>query len=156
MADLSGRLTALGYVHRLAVAATPGAAWAAARFTPPAEGAVVTLPAISPANGITATERALAPLPVAALRIAPGAAEGLHRLGLRRIGQLIGQPRAPLARRFGAGLLRRLDQALGREHEPIIPCRPPPCHQSRLAFAEPLLTRDAVEAALGLGAIAIT
>ena len=141
--DLGTRLTALGYAHRLAVAATPGAAWAAARFAPPAAGAAIVI-----ASGIEATERAIAQFPVTALRIAPETAEGLHRLGLRRIGQLAGQPRAPLARRFGAGLLRRLDQAVGREHEPVTPCRPPPRHQSRLAFAEPLLTQSAVAAAL--------
>lgn len=143
LADLSGRLAALGYVHRLAVAATPGAAWAAARFAPASAGAVVALP-----SGADATERALASFPIAALRIAPTVTEGLHRLGLRRIGQLTRQPRAPLARRFGPGLIRRLDQALGHEYEPILHCRPAPCHQSRLAFAEPLLTRDGVEAAL--------
>jgi protein ImuB len=76
------------------------------------------------------TRQALAPLPVAALRIAPETAEGLARLGLRRIGDVLGMPRAGLARRFGADLVRRLDQALGVEPEPITPAAAPsisPC-----------------------------
>ena len=36
----------------------------------------------------------------------------------------MGQPRAPLTRRFGSELCRRLDQALGDIAEPIIPLRP--------------------------------
>ena len=43
----------------------------------------------------------LAPLPVAALRIDADTATALARLGLRRIGDLTGMPRAALARRFG-------------------------------------------------------
>lgn len=143
LADLDARLAMLGYAHRLAVADTPGAAWAVARFARPARSPIVTVPA-----GLDATEHALASLSVAALRIAPQAVEGLYRLGLRHIGQLVRQPRAPLARRFGAALMGRLDQALGREHEPIAPCRPPARHQSRLAFAEPLQNQDSIAAAL--------
>ncbi len=59
------------------------------------------------------TRTALAPLPVAALRVDTETLETLARLGLRHIGDLAGQPRAALARRFGRGLVQRLDQALG-------------------------------------------
>jgi protein ImuB len=44
-----------------------------------------------------------------------GTAERLQKLGLRRIGDLMGMPRPALRRRFGQQLLQRLDQALGRE-----------------------------------------
>ena len=143
LADVSAKFAALGYAHRLGVADTPGAAWAVARFAQPLHDTSITVP-----PGLAATKQALAPLSVAALRIGAETAEGLFRLGLRRIGQLTGQPRAPLARRFGAGLLERLDRALGHDHEPLVPCRPPARHQSRLAFAEPLIHRDGVSAAL--------
>ena len=97
---------------------------------------------------------ALAGLPVAGLRLPEhGLAEDsvaeLECLGLSRIGDLYALPRAPLAARFGACLLRRLDQALGREREPLSPRRPVPSYRARLAFAEPIATISDIEAALG-------
>jgi protein ImuB len=85
-----------------------------------------------------ATRQALAPLPVAALRVTPEAAQGLARLGLRQVGDLLGMPRAGLARRFGADLVRRLDQALGVEPEPIAPARAPLHFAVRLSLPEPI------------------
>ncbi len=80
----------------------------------------------------------LAELPVAALRLEPEVAVELARLGLRRIGDLAGMPRAALARRFGAGLLRRLDQALGQEPEPVSPARAPLHFATRITFPDPI------------------
>ena len=71
------------------------------------------------------TRQAIAPLPLAALRIAEDDVAALARLGLRQVGDLIGMPRAALARRFGQPVMRRLDQALGVEPEPVSPARPP-------------------------------
>jgi len=90
----------------------------------------------------------LADLPVAALRLEPDTEAQLVRLGLRRIGDLTGQPRAPLARRFGKGLVLRIDQALGRIPEPISPGKPPPRFATRLTLPEPIGLRDDVMAAL--------
>ena len=56
----------------------------------------------------------LSPLPLAALRL-DGAFASLARVGLKRIGNIIDLPRAPLAARFGGELLRQLDRALGRQ-----------------------------------------
>ena len=141
LADLSARLGALGYAHRLGVADTPGAAWAAARFQPPLQASIAAVPP-------DGAEAALAPLSVAALRLAPKVTEGLFRLGLRHIVQLGRRPRGPLAARFGGALLDRLDQAFGRRSETIEPGRPPPDHQTRIAFAEPITHRNGIEAAL--------
>ncbi|MBL9049444.1 MAG: DNA polymerase Y family protein [Tabrizicola sp.] len=91
---------------------------------------------------------ALAELPLAALRLAPDVVERLMRLGLRRVGDLMGLPRAALARRFGADTLRRLDQAMGLEPEPISPARPPMHFAVRLTLPEPIGLRSDVEAAL--------
>lgn len=136
--DLIGQLAGLGFSASAAMAETAGAAWAIARFagesiTVVQEGAVAT---------------ALAPLPVQGLRLPPEVAAALQRIGLRRIGDLLSLPRAPLAVRFGEALLRRLDQATGRLDEPLSPCRPTPAFQARLAFAEPLGRLDDVAAAL--------
>ena len=69
------------------------------------------------------THSAIQSLPVAALRLESKVIEGLNRLGLRRIGDLSGQPRAAVARRFGKGLVEQLDKALGSLPEPISPLR---------------------------------
>ena len=84
------------------------------------------------------TRAALAPLPVAALRITHATAEALNRLGLRRIEEIAGMPRAALARRFGHDLLRRLDQALGLVPEPVSPARPADRFAVRLPLPEPI------------------
>jgi protein ImuB len=78
------------------------------------------------------------PLPVAALRIAPVVAAGLVTMGLSRVADLAGRPRAPLAARFGEMLLRRLDQAFGRADEPITPRLPLPSAIAEQRFAEPI------------------
>lgn len=80
----------------------------------------------------------LAPLPVAALRLDSDLIATLNRLGLRKIGDLAGQPRAALARRFGQGLVGRLDQALGVAPEPVNPARAPDHFAVRLTLPEPV------------------
>ncbi|RBI75998.1 DNA polymerase Y family protein [Roseovarius sp. TE539] len=94
------------------------------------------------------THGALAGLPVAALRLEKEVVAQLSRLGLRRIGDLIGQPRAPLARRFGRDLVLRLDQALGQVPEPISPEQPQPRYVTRLSLPEPVGLSDDILAAL--------
>ena len=47
-------------------------------------------------------------------------------------------PRAALARRFGDGVARRLDQALGNLPEPLSPLGEAPVRRVRLSFAEPI------------------
>lgn len=91
---------------------------------------------------------AVGPLPIAALRVEPDVVEGLARLGLRRIEEIAGIPRAALARRFGADLLKRLDQALGLEPEPVAPARAPLHFATRLSLPDPIGLRSDVEAAL--------
>ena len=141
LADLVGRLARHGFAARAAVADTAGAAWAVARFAP----AVRSETLVVPPDG---QSQAIATLPVAALRLPREAVIGLERLGLRRIGDLYPLPRAPLARRFGALLCRRLDQALGRLDEPLSPRQPAEPWRLQLAFAEPIARRDDIAAGL--------
>ena len=91
---------------------------------------------------------ALADLPVAALRIEAETVAMLNRLGLRRVGDLAGQPRAAIARRFGRHLVHRLDQALGVAPEPITPARPPLHFAIRLTLPEPIGQIEDIAAAL--------
>src|SRR5262245_45320446 len=100
LADLISRLDRFGLPARLAIADTAGAAWALSRFYP---DDVVILPSGQEAE-------ALAPLPVAALRLSLDTCTTLRRLGFKRVGALIDKPRAPFAARFEAELLTRLDQ----------------------------------------------
>ena len=78
------------------------------------------------------------PLPVAALRIEDEIAVRLATMGLSRVADLAARPRAPLAARFGETLLRRLDQALGVQDEPITPRLPLPSAMAEQRFAEPI------------------
>ena len=139
------RLAADGIACRAAIADTPGAAHAVARYggrhggRPGASAAMV-------APGGQAT--ALAELPVAALRLEADLVASLGRLGFARIGQLASAPRAPLAHRFGRVLGVRLDQALGRLFEPIEPVFPPGVVSARRCFMEPLVTPEAFGVAI--------
>ena len=131
MADLRARLAINGLGFRLAIADTPGAAWALAHF-----GADQT---IAPPGG---QAELLKPLPPEALRLDAAAAAQIGRLGLRRLEQILALPRAPLGRRFGAATLERLDQALGRSAEALRFRRPPTPWLARLALVEPISTPE--------------
>lgn len=122
---------ARGLAARAAIAPTPGAAFALARHGGGVAGA----------EGLA--ER-LAPLPVEALRLNEASAALLRRLGLKRIGQIMTAPRAPFAARAGQQAMLRLDQALGRAREALIPRRPaPPVHAMR-RLLEPVVALDGV------------
>jgi protein ImuB len=90
------------------------------------------------------TYSALGPLPVAALRLNPETTAQLTRLGLRRVSDVLGQPRAALARRFGRGLVMRLDQAMGSAPEPVSPARPAHYFAVRMSLPEPIGLADDV------------
>ena len=136
LADLARRLSRALIVAKASIADTPAAAWAIARF---GNASVV------PPEGAKAM---LAPLPTAALRLPAATVEQLHRLGLRRIGDLLPLPRAPLVARFGETLTLRLDQLLGRAEEPLALRRPVIPWRTRLAFAEPIARREDIDAAV--------
>jgi protein ImuB len=145
--DILRRLAGFGFAARAAVADTPGAAWAVSHC-----GGAKQERVIAPGR----TRSSLAKLPLKGLRLAPAEAEGLERLGFRAIGDLYDIPRGALARRFGEGVGRRLDQALGRADEPLSPRRPVAPHRVREDFPEPIASREAIAAAAHrlLGALA--
>src|SRR6185312_10856773 len=101
---------------------------------------------ISQKAGIAEGEEreALAPLPLAALRLSPETVAALARVGLKRIGDIVDMPRAPLAARFGADLIRQLDRALGHEHEPLCPRLPIAPYVAERLFAEPIAREEDV------------
>lgn len=139
LVELAARV---GLGARAAIADTPGAAWAWARF------GEADAPILAQGAHRDAHRQRLKSLPVAALRLAEADIDTLHRLGLYTIGDLAGLPRAALALRFGAGVLRRLDQARGAEPEPVSPYRPVVPYRADLGFGEPLATPEGLAAGL--------
>ncbi|MXP64039.1 DNA polymerase Y family protein [Roseomonas sp. M0104] len=96
-----------------------------------------------------AEEQVARPLPIGpALRLPEAVLSDLARLGLRRVDDLLRQPRAALARRFGAPLLERLDAVTGRQGVPLRPVLPPPDLRASRALLEPVVTRGGIEAVL--------
>ena len=142
LADISARFARAGFRTRAALAATPGAAWALARY---GDADKNTYRGGAPAGEARAQ---LKSLPVGALRLEPALIEELERMGLRRIGDLVHLPRAPFARRYGRIALDRLDQMFGDLDEPISPQHPPPIHVVRRVFAEPIGRTEDIERAL--------
>jgi protein ImuB len=130
--DLAQRLHRFGLAPRLAIADTAGASWAMARYG--SGDRTIVRPG--------AQSEALADRPIAALRLCDEAQSLLLRLGFRHIRQLLVQPRAPFAMRFEGDLLRRLDQALGREPEPLVPVAAPPLYRMQAAFLEPIVSQE--------------
>lgn len=132
IADLRHRLTGFGLAVSISVAATPGLARACSRFGGPDR--------VAPEE----SEAALTPLPIAALRLAPEILANLARVGLKRAGDLMAAARAPITRRFGPTPMRRLDQALGREGEPISPRRLLPLLSAERRLAAPIVSEEHV------------
>ena len=124
----------LGLTGRIAVAGTLGAAHALARFAPDRLMVV-------PPNGEV---QAIARLPIGALRLQADAIAAAGRFGLDRIADLLPMPRAPLARRLGLAAVERLDQALGRIAEPIVPVVPFEAPVVERRLLEPIGTAEAI------------
>ncbi len=133
LADVTARLRVGGLMAQAAIVDTPGAAWAFARYG--------EKPVIAPGEH----GKDLLDLPLAGLRLEGEMLDMLRKLGLRTVGCIAGLPRAPLAARFGNGLLLRLDQALGRVEEAISPRLPVPELSSERIFAEPIALQEDIE-----------
>lgn len=127
-------LARIGFTAAVAVADTAGAAHALARF---GGQAIAVVP---PGGAIDA----IAPLPLAALRLDDSALAAARRFGLERVADLLPLPRGPLARRLGRAAIERLDQAIGRVAEPVETVVPfePPMTERRLL--EPIGTPEAI------------
>lgn len=135
--DLVQRLAARGLTARAAVADTPAVAHAVARFG----GDIVRI--------VPSGTDVLGNFPIEALRLPSAITEGLRLLGFEQVGALAAAARAPLVRRFGTELARRLDQARGSVFEPIEPIVPAALVQARRGFVEPLLTAEAFASVIG-------
>ncbi|NBB63893.1 DNA polymerase Y family protein [Pseudomonas sp. ODNR1LW] len=134
---VAARAEGVGLAVRLALAGTPEAARALARFG---------------RGGIYAGEgqnQALRRLPVAALELSDKEAQALSRAGLKTLGHLADRPTAPIAARFGAAAATRLNRVLGREDVRIRPERPVPLISVDRILVEPITETADVEAVIG-------
>ncbi len=138
--EIETRLAAQGLTARAAIASTPEAAWALARFSSHR---------IAPAtDDASILARLVNPLPLVALRLDPKVVTALGQSGLRRIGDIALRPRAPLTARFGPSLFGRFDALMGRTKSPISPLLEAPAYLIERRFADGMTSRNGIEATI--------
>jgi protein ImuB len=117
-----------------------------ARRSPSTEAAHgLEAPALVPPGGEAA---ALSPVPIGLLRLDPDVVRRLGRLGVRTCSALVALPRASIAHRFGATVVRRLAEALDELPEPLDVYRPPETFAARIELPEPSERPEAIIFAL--------
>jgi protein ImuB len=135
--EIVSRLKSKGYTVRVAIADTPGAAWAVSHYGK-----------VTPLIPVGGNPEALLCLVPEALRLSDLVLAKLRKLGFYQIKSFIGMPRSVLRRRFGEDFLLRLAQALGTEDEVLVPLLVPVPFQERLPCLEPIKTRTGIEIAI--------
>lgn len=133
-------LKQLGHQARFGLGDTIGAAWALAKY---GKQSRIILPAGKALEG-------LASLPVQALRLTDEQADALCQLGLKNIGQLFDLPRPSLVRRFpdpdtGEAVLKRLDQALDQDSEPLVAPGRQPDFRFAITPVDPIIDLPNIE-----------
>lgn len=140
LADVRAAFARRRIIIRAAIAPTAGAAWALAHYGP--DGAILDRLEV---------ERALAGLPVAALRLNGDVLTVLRRLGLKRLGDVSTIGRDAIQRRFrnrkspAANPLIRLDQLLGRVPEPLLPVTAHEAPMVQRQLMEPIRYRSLLD-----------
>lgn len=125
--DLTGRLRRLGMEARSALADTPDAAHALARYG----------------------DRPIEALPVEALELEPEESTALRRAGLKRIDDLSSRPSQILSARFGEAAADRLARIAGGRDIRITARRPEAALILERRFAEPIGRTEDALAAIG-------
>jgi protein ImuB len=95
---------------RIAIAPTPGAAWAVALVTQDRSIRLIRE---------TSLRKVVQTLPVQTLRLDTQTVADLLHLGIKHVGDVLALPREQLPARFGPLLLKRIDQLLGTRPEPL-------------------------------------
>ena len=134
MRTVQQKISAARFCAHLAIAPSLGSAWAISRFKK------------NPYNIISKKNlrKSLSALSVHALRLAPDVLVSLRELNVEYIGQLLELPRSALLARFGPEILKRIDQALGVEEEPLIVFSFPEHLRAEKVFAGPLENQEAL------------
>jgi protein ImuB len=119
--SIDAAVSPLGHAVRVATAATAQGAALLARIEPPPQ-----------CLDLAATRGALEEVPVWLLGPGREHWEALQGMGLRKLGDLLGLPRAGLARRFSEAMLAEIDAAFGNRPDPREPIVLAPVFESRL------------------------
>ena len=138
--EIEARFARQGFTLALGLADNPRRAWALARY---ARHRIV--PAGFSGKPFA---KLFHEMPVAALGIEAAVAADMARAGLRRIGDLAMRPRAPIAARFGADVIARLDALHGLARDAISPRFAAPDFSAERRFASPIAHVDALMATL--------
>ena len=141
MDTMVARLARQGFFATVAMADGPSAAWALARYGGDRRHIEAALDAREHA-------KIFAPMPLAALRLDERSIGQLGQAGLRRVGDLLLRPRAPIAARFGPDMHRRLDALLGCTREPISPRFETPALMAERRFADGIARREDIESTI--------
>lgn len=134
---LSDQLKNLKLHHRLAIADTPACAWALSHF-----GNKNMARQTAPLHKVAKS------LLIEALRLPTETILDLHRMGLRKVHELMELPRASLAKRYGLDVATRLDLLLGDQHAPISPRLYKTPYNTRLSFPDAIGLAEDIEAGL--------
>lgn len=133
--EIEQRLARQSITGVCAIASTPEAAWAFARFC---------TTRLAPA-GDKSLLRLVSRLPVAALRLEADTVAALGRAGLKQVGDIHMRPRAPITARFGTRIFDTLDAMIGLSRSPISPRFESPAYIVERRFAEGVGTRAQIE-----------
>jgi len=137
--DLAARLARLGMAVSSALADTPDAARALARYAH-------SSPSPSGEGDVTPT---LKNLPIEALELPPDDGVALRRAGLKRIGDLAARPSRLISARFGEAAADKLARIAGGRDIRITARRPEAALILERRFAEPIGRTEAALAAIG-------
>jgi protein ImuB len=129
-------LQARGYHACVAIADTPSAAWAMARFQNHQRRFTVVPAGKHPP---------LLALPLAGLRLSESTNEILMRLGLTQIGEVARLDRASLKARFGPEIGIRLDRLLGVREEVITPQHQQTCFRESWTWEYPTTNSESLQ-----------
>ncbi len=144
LAEIEGRLQSQGFFAQAALASTPEAAFALARYGAARLDARILSPGLDAAE----IARRLGALPLVALRLEQATLKALADAGLRRLRDIIMRPRAPIAARCGAQLYARLDGLLGHAKSPISPRFEAPAFMTERRFLDGVFRREDIEASV--------
>lgn len=131
---MNEELCGLGMEARLTIADTKQAAFALAQYAP---NRTIAKPG--------ETRHAISSLPVDAIDAERKILTSFKRLGLKTIHDVLALPRKSLARRFGVGLVTRLDALTGASSDPVNPAKPKPSFAARISLPDPIGLLEDVE-----------
>jgi protein ImuB len=145
---LDRTLHARGLTCSLALTPTLGASWALSRFGRTTQTTIEDSPGVE-----EHLRKVLATLPVESLRLDDETSQSLSLLGITCIEQLLALPTKKLGARFPRaqgprGILTRLRQALGTQHELLSFIHPPTIIRESRRFEVPLTNHASIEYAL--------